>query len=268
MDPPLPSFKKPPVIEVAIAAQFKALEDLTSPRAGLLWQRFRRQFPNLELHPVLEPRFERSGPALPPGFRIEIEEIPAHRVWFVSADKSHLIQVQKDRFVFNWRRVADQDYPRYEQVREAFEEHYSVFQEFLTAEQLGELRLNQWELTYINHIEIADSQHGGLSSVVPLLVGPMSDTFLPGPEDIALQARYRIPPDEGNTSLARLYVMATPTLSNVPNNTAFRLTLAARGNLEQGDSLLSRLDLGREWIVRGFTEVTAQTMHELWELER
>ena len=264
---PLPSFRKPPVIEVAIAAQFRPLESLTSPLMGLLWERYRDSFPNLEVHPTLEPRFERSGPALPPKFRIEIEEIPTHRVWFVTDDRSLLIQIQRDRFVFNWRKIPGQDYPRYERVRKAFEEHYDAFQEFLATEGLGHLRLNQWEITYINHIELTNGRHGDLSAVAPLLIGRMNNTFLPDPEDIMLQARYRIPHEEA-PSLSRLHITAMPALTNVADTAAFNLTLTARGNLRQGDSLLEQLGVGRAWIVWGFTEVTSPMMHQLWERER
>jgi hypothetical protein len=29
-----------------------------------------------------------------------------------------------------------------------------------------------------------------------------------------------------------------------------------------------RLDLGREWVVRAFVELTSETMHDAWELRR
>ncbi len=263
---PLPSFKNPPVIEVAIAAQFRPIDDLTSPRVGLLWQRYREEFPNLEVHPALEPRFERSGPVPPQNFQIEIGKHPTSRVWFVTDDKSNLIQIQQDRFVFNWRRIDGKDYPRYEHVRAKFEKHFGVFHEFLAVEQLGELKLNQWELAYVNHIPASDGwrHHGELGSVVPLLVGDMSGMFLPGPEDITLHVRY---PILDGKSLCRLYVVANPAVSIPSGDSAFRLTLTARGKLGDAE-LRSRLDMGHEWIVRGFTEVTSQMMHQFWERER
>ena len=66
---PLPSFKKPPVAEVAIAAQFGEIRGLTGPHMGLLWQRYREAFPTLEVHPALDPRFERPNPAPGRGLR-------------------------------------------------------------------------------------------------------------------------------------------------------------------------------------------------------
>lgn len=266
---PLPSFKRPPVAEVAIAAQFDPIRGLTGPVMGLLWQRYRESFPKLEVHPALDPHVERSGPVPANGLRVKFETVPPARVWFIGSNDAHLIQVQHDRFVFNWRRMEGEDYPRHEQVRASFDENFGIFQEFLVHQQLGEPRLNQWELTYINHIPAGDSwqRHGELGSVAPLLAASGKGAFLPEPEDIALRVRYRMPDSEGGVS--RLYIVANPGFDS-SGKPVLGLTLTARGGLTPGavHSLRSRLDLGREWIVRGFTEVTSKAMHRHWERER
>ena len=232
---------------------------------GLLWQRYRESFPKLEVYPALDPRFERSGLALEKGLKVKFETVPAPRVWFIGSNEAHLVQVQQDRFVFNWRRIEGDDYPRYEHVKASFQEHFRIFQEFLAEEQLGETRLNQWELTYVNHIPAGDGwhRHGELGLVVPLLVGCTEGEFLPEPEDIALQVRYPIP--NGAGAVSRLYVVANPGF-DPSGKPVLGLTLTARGGLDQDSesSLESRLDVGREWIVRGFAEVTSKTMHQHW----
>ena len=267
---PLPSFRKPPVVEVAIAAQFDGIPGLTGPHMGLLWQRFRGTFPTLQLHPTLDPRFERSGPDLGKKLTFALETVPTPRVWFIGSNEEHLVQVQQDRFVFNWRRTHDQDYPRYEHVKASFEKNFGLFQEYLADEQLGEPRLNQWELTYVNRIPAGDGwhRHGQLASVVPLLGRTTEGGFLPEPEDIALRVRYRISPED--EAVSRLYVEANPGFDAASGKSVIGLTLTARGGLARAvDGLLgSRLDLGREWIVRGFAEVTSKTMHRHWGRER
>ena len=154
-------------------------------------------------------------------------------------------------------------------MRASFEKNFGIFQEFAADEKLGKLRLNQWELTYVNHIPAGDGwqRHGELGSVIPSLVRSMKGAFLPEPEDIALQARYGIPDGEG--AVSRLYVVANPGFDQ-SGRPILGLTLTARGGLGQGaaGSLLSRLDVGREWIVRGFAEVTSKTMHRHWEREQ
>ena len=266
---PLPSFKKPPVVEVAIAVQFEDIPGLTGPCMGLLWDRYRESFPKLEVHPALDPHVERSSPAPGKGLKIKLETVPATRVWFIGSNNAHLIQVQQDRFVFNWRRMEDEDYPRHEQVRASFDENFGIFKAFLADERLGKPRLNQWELTYVNHIPAGDGwhRHGELGAVVPMLSSSGKGAFLPEPEDIALRVRYRMPDREGGVS--RLFVVANPGF-NSSGMPVLGLTLTARGGLGQGgaSSLGSRLDTGREWIVRGFAEVTSRTMHRHWEREQ
>lgn len=267
---PLPSFRRPPVVEVAIAAQFDGIPGLTGPHMGLLWQRFREAFPTLQVHPALDPRFERSSPEPGKKLTFALETVPTPRAWFVGSNEEHLVQVQQDRFVFNWRRIHGQDYPRYTHVKTSFEKNFSLFQEYLADEQLGEPRPNQWELTYVNHIPAGDGwhRHGELGLVVPLLNPNPESGFLPEPEDIALRVRYRISPEEEVVS--RLYVEATPGFDPTSRKPVVGLTLTARGGLERGaeNLLSSRLDVGRDWIVRGFAEVTSQTMHQHWEREQ
>lgn len=267
---PLPSFAKPPVAEVAIAAQFDAIRSLTGPHMGMLWQRFRGALPTLQVHPALDPRLERSSPEFEKKLTFELETVPTPRVWFIGNNEEHLVQVQQDRFVFNWRRIPGQDYPRYEHVKASFEKNFDLFREYLADEGLGEPRLNQWELTYVNRILAGDGwhRHGELGSVVPLLDPSTEGGFLPEPEDIALRVRYRISPEEEVVS--RLYVEATPGFDRASGKPVLGLTLTARGGLDRGaESMLGRrLDVGREWIVRGFAEVTSKTMHRHWERER
>ena len=267
---PLPSFRKPPVVEVGIAAQFDGIPGLTGPHMGFLWQRFRESFPKLQVHAALDPRLEQAGPD--PGKRLTVTlgTSPAPRAWFMGSNEAHLIQVQQDRFVFNWRRIQGQDYPRYEHVKASFREKFAIFQRFLADEQLGAPRLNQWELTYVNHIPAGEGwhRHGELGSVVPLLDSSADCGFLPEPEDIALRVRYRI--TGGVDSVSRLYVEANPGFDPTSGNPVIGLTLTARGGLDQSaeGSLESQLDVGREWIVRGFAEVTSKKMHRYWERER
>jgi hypothetical protein len=50
----------------------------------------------------------------------------------------------------------------------------------------------------------------------------------------------------------------------------FLLTLTARGRPGSDGipGVLQFLDVGREWIVRGFTSITTATMHKIWGRRR
>lgn len=253
-----------------MAAQFGKIRRLSGPRMGLLWRRYRDSFPRLEVHPALDPRFEELGPPPRGALTVKLEQVSTPRVWFVGSNEAHLVQLQQDRFVFNWRRIGGQDYPRYEHVRAEFLKNFEIFRNFLDEEGLGSAVLNQWELTYVNHIPAGSGwhRHGELDSVAPVLSGTGQGDFLPEPEDIALRVRYRMPDPEG---VSRLHVEVTPFFDQ-HGNPAMTLALTARGVVRpdggSSSSLETRLNAGREWIVRGFADATSDTMHRLWERER
>jgi len=101
---PLPDFEGPPVVEVALAIQFKRLERLRAAHLGLLWSKFRdRGFPRTEDHGPLEPaseRFDRNAVQPQLGIDVRVFDVPPlPRVWFLNEGGTQLIQFQPDRFV-------------------------------------------------------------------------------------------------------------------------------------------------------------------------
>lgn len=149
----LPDFKKPPVIEVVLSAQFEPLLSFSAAQFGRLWERYRKEFPETEDKPALSRVFERFE-AHRPAFELELGFEPKPiRCWFKNKNGSELIQVQRDRFIFNWKRdQEDQSYPRFDYIRNRFVEHFRTFESFLRESGLGEVKSNQCEVTYINHL--------------------------------------------------------------------------------------------------------------------
>ena len=87
--------------------------------------------------------------------QFETIETPAlPRLWLLNEESTELIQVQNDRFIKNWRKVGEKDqYPHYEPViKPAFQRDFAEFQSFLNEENLGAIKVNQCEVTYVNHI--------------------------------------------------------------------------------------------------------------------
>jgi len=257
-----------------MAAQFDDVPHLNGPRMGLLWDRFRDKFPRIQIHPQRSPSFEVFGKpreSTSGDIVLEFSSHPSPLVWYVSEDESELIQVQKNRFVFNWR-CRDKEYPRYGHVRKAFSNHLEVFRSFLAEEKISEeLRTNQWEITYVNHIERGDlwRKHSDLGEIIPSWKHRTNGGFLPKPEDVALNIRYRIN-DEGE-DIGRLHIVAQPVFAAPTKEPIIMLRLTARGPCQGGemtDDLLRYLDIGRKWIVQGFTSITSPQMHENWGRER
>lgn len=152
--PKLPDFDDPPLIEVALAVQFEPLTALRPLHLGLIWKRFQGSFPRTEEHPPRDLTVERFGVPTPPKMEVRIETTPpVPRYWFLNEAGTELIQIQQDAFVHNWRKVGEGDeYPRYEYIRDRFRAELEMFNQFLIDEGLGDLLLNQCEVTYVNHI--------------------------------------------------------------------------------------------------------------------
>ena len=267
----LPDFRKPPIVESLLGLQFEPIEGLTSAHLGLLWERFRDEFPSIQEQPPLRPAIEEFGPPKRP-ISVTIEEgLPTPRLWFLNDSGTRLIQVQTNRFIDNWRRLQkDQDenpYPRYEPRRARFLEEVRVLKEFLKCEGLGPIVVNQCEVTYVNHIEPSGvwENHGHIARVFNGCSFAHAE-FLQAPEDAGFHARFLIPAEFG-APIGRLSVAVNPAWDRETKQPIFRTSLTARGApLSEGDEgAFAFFDLGRRWIVKGFAELTTPEMHDVWQ---
>lgn len=237
-----------------------------------LREKFKQAFPTVQEHLALPSVEEEFGP--PRAFRLEghlelRESPPVPRFWFLSPNETELIQIQQDRFIHNWRKVGDGDkYPRYEHSIQTFEHDFLLFREFVHERGIGPVLPNQCEVTYINNIEsgIGWDRHGQVGELLTVWQPKHSDAFLPEPEAVGLNWAYVIPSPSGEP-LGRLRVTLEPALHIGTFTPTYRLTLTARGRPPAPDIAGIRLflDLGREWVVRGFASITTSKMHKLWE---
>src|SRR5258708_2628822 len=196
----LPDFERPPVTEVALSIQFARLPKVTNIHGGLLWSEFRADYPNYEEHPPLAPAFEIFGPNPVAGHQLEFfAGAPLIRYWFIRPDGSSLLQFQPDRLVHNWRKQDPGDeYPRYEKIRAEFVKEVRTFERFLKAGDLGEVKPNQCEVIYINHIEMPDGTdpRNCPQRVLAFWSNEPTGEGLPSMEDVAVQLRFLLG-DEG-----------------------------------------------------------------------
>jgi uncharacterized protein (TIGR04255 family) len=269
---PLPDFGKPPVSEVALSVQFNPLPLLRAFQIHDLWiTAYRSRFPKVEEHVSLESVIEQFGVApIPEAQRLSIrfrniDAPPTARFWFIDEAGNELVQVQQSRFVRNWRKSGDGDqYPRYEHVRSSFVSDFRLFSNHVAAASLGTIVPVQCEVTYVNMISPA--KHAEVGHVIQQLTGGFSEPFFPSPEDVTSVWRFVIPRTDGSP-VGRLSIELRPAYKRETEEEILQLHLTARG-LPLGDGLegvLAFLDLGREWIVRGFAAITTPAMHKSWE---
>lgn len=266
MNSPLPKFDKPPVVEVALSVQFDRL-DITTAHLGLIWQEYRSRFPTIQEKPELEPAVERFEfpTKMVPGVRFEVGTMPVPRYWFVDESGNELVQVQRDRFIRNWRKTeGGPDYPSYELLRKSFVDDWELFTQFVNKESKATVNPNQCEVTYVNILE--DMQSGQLPRLLSWVSGQRSDDYLGEPEDAELTLRFVLKDDDGHP-WGRLHVSATPAIKASDNKPVVRLSLTARGAPLRQDTgaALEWLDMGHEAVVRGFASITTDKMHLVWE---
>jgi uncharacterized protein (TIGR04255 family) len=261
----LPDFDEPPVVETVLSVQFEPLTEMRTAHLGLLWEKFRVDFPKTEERPPLDRVFEQFPEAPRSRLGLELqtyENPPVPRLCFITAQGNEMIQVQPDRFIKNWRKEGEgETYPRYERNKASFERDFVAFQEFVAVNRLGTPRVNQCEVTYLNHI-LSDRELDSFGDVDRVFTfwKSLVDRIPGDPEDLRVHARFVIPGYDG-TPVGRLHAEIQPAFRASDRKTMYVFSLTARGQV--GESF-EFFDLGRRWIVKSFAALTTPRMHEVW----
>lgn len=266
---PLPEFTHPPVSELALSVLHEPLVDLKTVHLGLLWAGFRGDYPVIEDQGPVAATIESEDLRLrgaAPGVTLEHVNVPQIRTWFLNTPGTELIQIQKDRIGHNWRRVAgESEYPRYATIRARFAEELRTYEGFLSTVNVGGIVPTQCEVTYVNHFRRdAGWDHADVASVVKVW-NEYPTEFLRNREDVRFQIRYAIR-DDARRFLGRLHVSLQPAWLRENDERILIFTLTARGApIGSGtDGCLRFMDIGHEWIVRGFADLTTDAMQKAW----
>ena len=94
------------------------------------------------------------------------------RYWFVTPDDTELIQIQRDWFARNWRKIRkDVQYPSFESVYTEFKADLQHLVDFIAEADLGRFSPTQCEVSYINHIDRRGpwKSHGDATEVFSIL---------------------------------------------------------------------------------------------------
>ena len=153
------AFKNPPVDEVVVSTYFSPpLSGLRNEHIGLFWGKIKGDFPVVSQQP---PVVGQQSPAEMVQSIDADEPFPMPRYWIISKNETELIQIQKNAFMFNWRRRGG-EYPRFHRrIKPAFDEYYGRFSEFVRTEiDMTEPLIDLCELTYINVVERCEYWNG------------------------------------------------------------------------------------------------------------
>jgi uncharacterized protein (TIGR04255 family) len=253
-------YQHPPVVEVVCGVLFSTVRPLRGAHVGQFWDKVRSEFPRIEEAAPLSPLVE-GGDA--PRLDVSFSVIPPlRRTWLFDEPGRHLIQIQEDRFLFNWKKASDEDeYPQYEHVIDRFNKYLTMFLDFLREADLGEVSYHQFEMTYVNHIGLVNEaglQVRETNLLVDHIHAPSAGRFLPEPVSVHWTSTYPLPNNGG-----RLYCIAQSATS-ATGARIIRLDLAARG-IPLDPSEAERqgwFDQAHVWITRGFADVTAEEIQQ------
>lgn len=248
-------FEKPPVVEVSCGVTFRLEHSLKSGHVGLYWSRVKDEFPRCEDAAPIAALFETTEGA--PTVTYQVLELPElRRTWLLNSAGTHLLQLQEDRFIFNWKRNnLEARYPSYDSVIANFWKQWHQYRDFLVEQGLGAPVAVQLELTYFN--ALIGSPHFLCDHRRQV----DAERFLPNSEAINYRDQFLLPDNCG-----RLHVSAASARQVQTGESVLRLDLTARGLPKEASEQSCRqwFDLAHEWITQGFADLTTSEAHELW----
>jgi hypothetical protein len=261
---PLADFARPPVVEVALTVQLEPNTLGPVMIVGYAADAAESGFSEIQLQPPLD-RLSEPFPPQPAQLQVEIVDTPPMpRFWFMEPSGEKLLQLQHDRVGLNWRKL-DQSarYPRYPKLRSLLRKHLERLEARIGDEMVGQM----CEVTYINHVDAKRTPR--LGDVTPLAGRRRKRDFLPDPEAMQLAARFVVQDDTSESPLGRLHFAVGPALRMTDAASITMVTLTARLRVTRTgvDGIIRSMDLGREWVVRGFVDLTSSAMHDAWGLQ-
>lgn len=248
-------YQRPPVTEVVTGLVFEPISKLTIGHYGRFWQQVAEEFPE-------------AKHAFPIGLADAAPTEPffVPRLWLINTNQDALLQLQANRFYFNWREGPNRSqYTSYAVIYPQFVRHWQHFLQFLREAKLPQPAIRQCELTYINHVPTS----AGWSSMtnVRKVVTPMAWTggntgFLPPPKTVNWNATFELPDGKGNLS-----AKMRPAYRGQDKELVLVLEFAATGTTpdtsDQG--LEDWFETAHEWIVKGFEDMTdPEVQRSVW----
>lgn len=266
----LPKFDAPPVIETVLSIQFSRFQNFSNAHAGWFWKNYLddEHWISVQETPRLPDQFERFGEDkkwAPKGGTLSLRSAPvAERLQIIRDDEERMIQIQDSRFIYNWRKGAGQ-YPSYDQLLPEFKKQFEKFEKFALDSGNPPLSLNQWEVTYVNHIPIGElwSSAGDWPQILTGLYWPPARPDKQKIDTLKGAWSYIL-----GDNLGRLHItLEHVRLLGQDGQDILSIQLTARGPLESGkiETFEDGFNLGHESIVLSFADITSELAHTHWK---
>jgi uncharacterized protein (TIGR04255 family) len=262
-----PHFDQPPVVETVLGVQFAPLAGFTNGHLGWYWKRYLdEEWSRATDAPPLTDQFETfdaEGRWGLPGLQLILGAgVKPGRLQITTAAGDRLLQVQATQFHYNWQK-REGSYPSYSKMRAEFDHLFANFCRFVAEAGLGEVIPNQWEFTYVDHI-----QRGALwdspadwHKVLPGLLAPGRFAGIRF-EGLNGDWHYEIEPRRG-----RLHIVLQHVRVGAPSGPeAVQVRSTARGPVRQepGWDLDNGLQLGHDVLLNTFLQMTSAEAQRAW----
>jgi uncharacterized protein (TIGR04255 family) len=252
----LPSFERPPVVEVAVGVHFLQLPGLNTIALARLADVWSTTYPKSQEQPALPPVVPSGGPTI--SFQLQAS-LPPIRLWLLTEDESLLVQVQHDRLLLNWRKVKPDDpYPRYKTLRKNFTELWSEFGRYVAGADYGVLQPSLAEVTFFNRIQI-----DAATDVANVIAALNPQWALDGQLATSLQLERGVVGSSGE-----LQGHQTVALGYRPEVSSLQMEILTRVGIdaESDDTaaILGALDEAHRAGVLTFDQITTEGAHSAW----
>jgi uncharacterized protein (TIGR04255 family) len=244
---------------VSLSIQFDELLDFRAIHFGEYYAKIQNRFPTTEDKPRLEHVVE-SFPVRPRVTGLRFSPTKLGRVCYLDVSGEEIVQLQPDRFAFNWSR-GEGAYPRYETNHPTLFTEFEGFCDFVDKSKLGPVKPNLCEITYINNIvpHPDESVSECFAAVFSGVSWEFSNEWLDPPELMTLNRVFMIDENRG-----RLYAEAFVSRDEERDFITFKLT--ARVLHREEDDLQENMQLAHRWVVGGFVCLTQTSAREgRWE---
>ena len=259
-------FARPPVDEVVLSVLFSPLDKLLAPHLGEFWKEFNQDgFVNIaEQLPVIPVVEQFPNPVKNAEWQINVPTLA--RILFIHEDDSQIIQVQRDRFTFNWRKTElEQQYPGFSTILKRFETFFGRYCEVVTNLGVGPVIPCQYELTYINQIFQGAGWDTleGIGKIYNVFVDSrQSDSFWSGAESLILRTSFPVADLNG-----RLHLTISNRIKQTGGQQTLQTEFTLHGFPENAEhSMIAWFKSAHDEICRKFASMFTEYIQlKVWE---
>lgn len=273
--PTLPSYRQPPLVEVAISIRFTCQPDVNIAHLGAFWSQVRDRFSSVvSTQPIVARGDDAGAKWTPPSIRFALSSTPDCRLQLSSPnDEAWMWQVQSDRLVVNWRKQPDASYPRYTATANEFHDAWRKWVQFLKDYGL-QTKAHAWEVTYVNEIPSGPGELWSTPEDWPDVLPGLFGGPFHAETGLKLAGLHGEWVWDHHNPTARLLVNPIPTRRQ--DRDVLMLNLTAKGPIQADDdahkadatmrqSLANGLNLGHRLIVNTFDTLGSTKAKAHWK---